>query len=793
MKNIKDSKSTEIKIPIFGEGEMSNLIRSFNWSSTSLGPITEWANELLITVNTMLQSPIPMVLLWGEEGILLYNDAYAIFAGARHPFLLGQKVLEGWPEVSEFNQNVLRNGFLGQTLSFKDQQLTLYRNNIAEEVWLDLNYSPVLNKYGKPSGILAIVVETTQQVLAQRRQKVAEENLKNEQQMLYSLFLNAPAAIAILNGSDLVYKFANESYKSLVGGSKREFLNRPLTEVFPEIEENIHTILKNVAFKGERFIASELPITLDWNNTGNPFTKYLNFVYEPVYENGKPNGVISFAFDISNTVISKKQAEDSEAKLRAILEATPHCIKIVEPDGTLQYMNASGLKLLEGMSEVLGIENVFNLIAPEDIAEWKKNHDFVCKGNKLSWRFDMKGYEGQQHKMETHAVPLWDGEKFLHVAVTRDITDQHQFEETLKQSEAKMRDLANAMPQLVWAANPDGTVDYYNNNVLDFEGIVLIDGQYHWTPVLHEEDLEKTVNAWNEAMKNGNTYEIEHRVKIKNKGFRWFLSRAVPAKDENGNLIKWYGTATDIDDIKKFEEQLKIAQEDTNLLMAKKDEFIGIASHELKTPLTTIKASLQIVQGLLKEQNYELTQQLISKTESNVDKLTGLINDLLNVSKIQSGHLQLNYTTFFAKDLVESCLDQISFQTKNHQIEIKGNSNKVIMGDKYRLEQVLCNLITNAIKYSTQGKQVILETKNDDTHFEVSVTDFGIGIPSHKLPFIFDKFFRVEKNSMNYQGLGLGLHIAKEIVERHGGTISAKSEEGKGSCFSFKVPLTATN
>jgi hypothetical protein len=152
-----------------GGGELGALIRGFDWSRTSLGPIAVWPQSLKTAIDIVLRSPLPLVLLWGPDGVMIYNDAYSGFAGQRHPQLLWSKVLEGWAEVADFNAQVMKVGLAGGTLSFRDQQLTLYRNNRAEPVWMDLNFGPVLDESGQPAGVLAIVVETTARVQAERR------------------------------------------------------------------------------------------------------------------------------------------------------------------------------------------------------------------------------------------------------------------------------------------------------------------------------------------------------------------------------------------------------------------------------------------------------------------------------------------------------------------------------------------------------------------------------------------------------------------------------------------------
>lgn len=172
---------------VAGNGEMAERIRNYPWSKTGLGPVETWAQSLLTSVNLMLQSPVPIVMLWGPDGIMIYNDAYSVFAGRRHPQLLGSTVVDGWPEVAEFNRNVMMHCLQGEALSYNDQQLILYRNGTPEEVWMDLNYSPIIDESGRPGGVLAIVTETTQRVLAEARERQAEAALKADLAEQYDL------------------------------------------------------------------------------------------------------------------------------------------------------------------------------------------------------------------------------------------------------------------------------------------------------------------------------------------------------------------------------------------------------------------------------------------------------------------------------------------------------------------------------------------------------------------------------------------------------------------------------
>jgi PAS domain S-box-containing protein len=161
-----------------GGGEVAELIRRFDWSMTSLGSLDRWPQSLKSTTSTLLLSPVPIVLLWGVDGVMIYNDAYSAFAGARHPQLLGSKVREGWPEVADFNDNVMKVGLAGGTLAYRDQRLTLDRHGTPAPTWMNLDYSPVLDESGKPAGVIAIVVETTERVLAEQRLGESEARLR---------------------------------------------------------------------------------------------------------------------------------------------------------------------------------------------------------------------------------------------------------------------------------------------------------------------------------------------------------------------------------------------------------------------------------------------------------------------------------------------------------------------------------------------------------------------------------------------------------------------------------------
>jgi two-component sensor histidine kinase len=236
----------------FGGGEISALIRSRDWSPAGLGPISGWQQSLKTTVGILLRSPVPIVLLWGPEGIMIYNDAYSVFAEERHPMLFGSKVREGWPEVADFNDNVMKVGLSGRTLSYRDQELTLRRKGFPEQVWMNLDYSPVLGEDGRPAGVLAIVVETTQRVLTERALAKTEERLRQA--------LNASGMVGTFDWhvrSDIFYSDARFAKMFSVDPAKGD-MGAPLADylagIHPEDAERIANAVNRAVATGEKYV-----------------------------------------------------------------------------------------------------------------------------------------------------------------------------------------------------------------------------------------------------------------------------------------------------------------------------------------------------------------------------------------------------------------------------------------------------------------------------------------------------------------------------------------------------------
>ncbi len=228
-------------------------------------------------------------------------------------------------------------------------------------------------------------------------------------------------------------------------------------------------------------------------------------------------------------------------------------------------------------------------------------------------------------------------------------------------------------------------------------------------------------------------------------------------------------------------------------LEKRKDEFIGLASHELKTPLTSIKVFTQLLERSLSREKDEKNLSYLLKIDKQISRLSSLVEDLLDISKIEAGKLSLNYEHVDLNQLVENSVSAIQAISQDHELEVEGKVNSAVWVDPYRIEQVLTNLLTNAIKYSPKASKVRIRVDETPELVGMQITDFGVGIPDSQQAKVFEKFFRAQgKNRHSFPGLGLGLYLSKQIIDRHGGSIWLQSQEGKGSTFGFNVPKKRT-
>jgi PAS domain S-box-containing protein len=348
----------------------------------------------------------------------------------------------------------------------------------------------------------------------------------------------------------------------------------------------------------------------------------------------------------------------------------------------------------------------------------------------------------------------------------------------VKASENHFRQIADQTPFMIWQFNNRGRAIYVNQQWIDFTGLSSEESLgAGWTKALHPDGMKE--GGFVKLFAGLQTFRTKARFKNANNEYRWILVQANPIFN-NDKFEGFIGSLTDITD------QIT-AQQALIDLMDKKDEFLTIASHELKTPLTSIKAYMQLLKKNINAD--DKSYPLASKTLYHVGKLEKLVNDLLDVSRINSGQMVYKNEPFNVKEMIGQNVEHFMDVSSKHKVTIENAESVQITGDRVRIEQVFNNLLNNAAKYSPEADSIIVNSFIDDGLVVISVQDFGVGIEEKDKEMLFQKFYRTQKDFYKFQGLGLGLFISGEIIARHKGRLWVDSQPGKGSTFYFKLPL----
>ncbi len=487
-------------------------------------------------------------------------------------------------------------------------------------------------------------------------------------------------------------------------------------------------------------------------------------------------------FQAKNLNALNAEKEKTRLRFESIFERSPTAFALIRAsDYKFIDVNASWVKQFGySKAEVIGKTGA-------EFGWYQNFEDHQRLHQEFSRTLNVQGYEvrirtksGQPRTVSSNMSLIEiDREQFI-LGALQDVTD-------LRESEEKFRQLADSMPQIVWTANAIGRIDYANARWYEFTGFDRnIDIDDTREQIFHPDDLNRFRSMWSRAVETGQPYQAEYRFKNKMGGYSWFLSRALPVKNEQGQVVRWFGTCTDIDIQKKNEIDLAEA-------IFSRDEFISIASHELKTPITSLKLQLQMLQRSINvEKNKTPTAEKLATsleiTSRQSRRLEGLVEELLDVTRARSGKLKFHYEDFDLSELVSEVVERLRHQIHEAKINLRLELTPDIVGhwDRTRLDQVIVNLVINSIKYAP-GKPVTIKTKAHGETVYFSIRDEGPGIPKEKQHIIFQRFERVT-DSDSISGLGLGLFLAKQIIDGHRGEIRVESEIGRGTLFSVSLP-----
>lgn len=504
--------------------------------------------------------------------------------------------------------------------------------------------------------------------------------------------------------------------------------------------------------------------------------------------------------------------KESELRKSAILETALDAIVTIDSHSRiLEFNPAAELMFGRKRDDVIG-QSMPDLIIPE--------------------RFRESHHRGLQHYLQTGEGPLLgkrievpavrsDGSEFpvelaiarvpvqsavVFTAYLRDISARKQHEQEREQLLARAesaqryyRVLTEAMPQQVWTAAADGSLDFINKGACEYFGrpqeAILGAG---WIEFVHSEDVESCVARWRSSLESGDPYEVEFRLRSAEGAWRWHLGRALPVRNSAGEITKWLGTNTDIHDRLMAEQELRAAKESAELASQAKSDFLASMSHELRTPLNAIIGYSEMLEEEARDLEMEPFVSDLPKIHGAGKHLLSLINDVLDLSKIEAGKMELFNETFDAGEMIDAVVNTIHpLAAKNgNQLKVERDPNLGTMtADLTKVRQSLFNLLSNSSKFTQNGEIRLIASRlqnSGEEWIEFTVTDTGIGIPEKKRESVFEPFSQVDKGrTRRYGGTGLGLAITKRFCELMGGRIAFESEPGKGSQFRILLPASS--
>ncbi len=447
------------------------------------------------------------------------------------------------------------------------------------------------------------------------------------------------------------------------------------------------------------------------------------------------------------------------------------------------YGNAPFIWVSSAWERVLGytFEEMTSLhwtyfVHPDDLEKT------IAAANKNISGEEMVAWENRyRHKNGSYRWFSWNSKPYLDegctYGVATDITVRKEAEEALKESEERYSAIIHQATAGVIEMNLDGKHIFVNKKWCEITGFSE-EELYALTAFdyVHPDDVDHCRQIFQQTAATGKPFIREKRIFCKDKTELWINETISGISDAQHKIKSVVSVCIDITDRKTIEKQ--------------KDEFIGVASHELKTPVTSLKAFAQVLQMRFAQSGDHQSAAMLQKMESQINRLTTLVLDLLDVTRVEGGLMAFRREVFDFSAMITHTTEEVQRVLSSQTIVCKPLPQVYVFADMERTSQVLVNFLTNAAKYSPNASTVVVSAFITGSYINCSVEDFGIGIPAESYKYIFDRFYRVRDSSRNtYPGLGLGLYISSEIVKKQGGDISFTSTVNKGSVFSFRLPL----
>ena len=731
----------------------------------------------------MLNSAIPMYLFWGKEHTCFCNDAYLEgphIDGA--PIAIGQKGEMAWStmweEIQPFIKSVRESG---EPVSKED--FLLRANDDPKNMLWTFNFSAVKGTAGDIAGVLVICTghtgnHATRNIKTTIRNRIPEAS-ENRFRILVE---TSPIPMCLFTGADMKIQLINEALPS-VWQKDKSIIGKPLVEVLPGMKDQPYlNYLHKVYTTGESISIKDAESTL--YHEAKSHTVYFDLWFKPVMneETGKLFGILVSGVDVTEKVLSKRQTQKSEMLFRMMVEYSTVAVGLTRgEDMVFETINTPMMELIGRMQHIIGrpLLHVIPELKDQPISETLKNvfhsgNNYT--GTEVPVTLLIEGLPVERF-YDISYIRFSDNEGvhyILHIVI--DVTKQKLARRKLEEVDAKSK-----------VAIQSADLGTYELNLVTeelkaskrFTAIWGADyrevSRREFIEYIHPDDRALRRNAHKEALVSGKLF-YEARIVWRDETIHWIRVVGTVIFDQAKKAVALIGVIKDITEQK--------------IIQQRKDNFIAMASHELKTPLTSLKGYAYILRDMLSKRTAGPETEVLDRLDNQLNSLSRLVSDLSTISRIDRGKFDHDKSHFDLDELLTYVADDLQGTVAQHRFRLNLGGPAEVNADKDRIVQVVINFISNAVKYSPGATAVSISSQVSSNEAIVCIEDYGIGIPLDELEYIFVQFYRVNNEfHQSFPGMGLGLYICATIISNEGGKIWVESTEGKGSKFYFSLPL----
>ncbi|OQP56384.1 hypothetical protein A4R26_04245 [Niastella populi] len=742
----------------------------------------------------LAQAAVGITVYQGEEmRVVVANEsACEIWGKSRHE-LLGKPVLEISPELehSPTRQIVLQVLKTGVPFEGREIPIEFIRNGQLHKGFFDVVYTAWKGQSGEIKGVITVYTEVTHSVMARKKIEEKEEQLR-----------------IALQGGDLGYYDYHPQTGELIWSDRLLQLfglpahTKPDMDVFfsilhPDDREQARKTIQEAIDPANGGIYDNEYRTI---GATNGKVRWLHSKGKTSFdEANRPVRFTGVVRDITKEKLAEEKARESDERFRSTFENAAVGIAHVGLNGVWLKVNSRLCEIVGYSQEELLARTFQEITYPADL-----NADLQLVNDLLRGKIDT--YSMEKRYIKKDGSSIWsnltvslakkrNGHPDYFIAIIQDISEQKQAEEQLKQSEEQFRTLADNIQNLAWMADSEGAIYWYNQRWYDYTGVSAAQMQrLSWDSFHHPHHFDKLNQSIKNAFLRREPFELTFPLRRSDGAWRWFLTRVHPLKNENGEVLRWVGTSTDIDEQKSVEERLEnlVADRTRELKRSNEDlqQFAHVASHDFKEPVRKIRTFSSRLSGEYGELLPEKGKSYLYKIEDAAVRIYEMIDAILLYSSFDEND-KLNDQVDLTKLLQQIIADlEIAINEKHATVEI--DELPRVQGSSILMYQLFSNLINNSLKFSKKNEPPVIKISSGlqgTDYIEILLQDNGIGFAASEAETIFKAFARLHSKS-EFQGTGLGLALCQRIVERHDGEISAQGEEGVGALFVIKFPIS---